>query len=93
MNKNLKKTRDYMFKRCNDLLSATMSYLNQMQNAIDVNYDEKEERKRFELFQRCAEIYNWLNYAYIHDNDMAQEFELCAAIYREVYTMFYNFKF
>lgn len=93
MNKNLKKTRENMFKRCNELLSAAMSELNQMQNAIDVNYNENEERQRYELFQRIADAYNWLNYAYIHELDMAAEFEISAAILKEVYTMFYNFKF
>lgn len=51
MNKNLKKTREMMFKRCSALLSDAVSYLNQMQNAIDVNYIENEERNRLLLFQ------------------------------------------
>lgn len=81
-----------MFKRCNELLSAAMCELNQMHNAIDLDYNEDEERKRFELFRRIADIYNWVNYAYIHDMSMAQEFELCAAIFKEVYVMYYDFE-
>lgn len=93
MKKNLKKTREMMFKRCSALLSGAVSYLNQMQNAIDVNYIENEERNRLLLFKEIADIYNWLNYSYIHDMDMADEFKLCADVFQRVYTLFYNFKF
>lgn len=93
MTKNLKKTRDLMFKRCHELLSAAVCYLNQMQNAIDLDYDEEAERKRLMLFQRIADSYMWLNSDYIRDMDMASDFEICSALFKEVYTMFYNFKF
>lgn len=64
-----------------------------MQNAIDLDYDEEAERKRLMLFQRIANSYMWLNSDYIRESDMATDFEICSALYKEVYTMFYNFKF